>query len=184
MSKRAGTFITLRDLLDEVGRDAVRFTMLTRKSDAQMDFDIDQAVAQTRENPVFYVQYAHARCRSVLRAAGELMDTSAEALAKVPLDSLTNEAELNLIRRLASWPRMVESAAQAREPHRIAFFLYDLAADFHMLWNRGRDDAALRFLQADHKDETAARVALVCATALVIRSGLAVMGVTPVEEMR
>jgi arginyl-tRNA synthetase len=167
-----------------VGRDAVRFTMLMRKSDAQMDFDIDQAVAQTRENPVFYVQYAHARCRSVLRAAGESIDTSPHALAGARLDSLTHEAETNLIRRLASWPRMVETAAQAREPHRIAFFLYDLAADFHMLWNRGRDDAALRFLQAGQDDETAARVALVAATAMVIRSGLAVMGVEPVEEMR
>jgi arginyl-tRNA synthetase len=184
MSKRAGTFITLRDLLDEVGRDAVRFTMLTRKSDAQMDFDIDQAVAQTRENPVFYVQYAHARCRSVLRAAGETMDTSPAALATAALDSLDDPADLALIRRIAAWPRLVEQAAQAREPHRIAFFLYDLAADFHMLWNRGRDDAALRFLQADQPAETAARVALVAATAMVIRSGLAVMGVTPVEEMR
>ncbi len=184
MSKRAGTFITLRDLLDEVGRDAVRFTMLTRKSDAQMDFDIDTAVAQTRENPVFYVQYAHARCRSVLRAAAETMDTSTAALASAALDSLADPAEMALIRRLAAWPRLVEQAAQAREPHRIAFFLYDLAGDFHMLWNRGRDDAALRFLQADHHDETAARVALVAATATVIRSGLAVMGVTPVDELR
>ena len=143
MSKRAGTFITLRDLLDEVGPDAVRFTMLTRKSDAQMEFDIDQAVAQTRENPVFYVQYAHARCRSVLRAAAELLGAAAvapEALAGVALGSLDNEAELALLRRLGAWPRTVEAAAAAREPHRIAFFLYDLAADFHMLWNRGRDD--------------------------------------------
>ena len=187
MSKRAGTFITLRDLLDEVGRDAVRFTMLTRKSDAQMEFDIAQAVAQTRENPVFYVQYAHARCRSVLRAAADMFGAetiSASALQTTSLDSLGHEAELTLIRRLAGWPRVLESAALAREPHRIAFFLYDLAADFHMLWNRGRDDAALRFLQADHKVETLAKVALVEATAIVIRSGLAVMGVTPVEEMR
>jgi arginyl-tRNA synthetase len=184
MSKRAGTFITLRDLLEEVGRDAVRFTMLTRKSDAQMDFDIDAAIAQTRENPVFYVQYAHARCRSVLRAAALQTDTSPEALASAPLDSLGDPAEMALIRRLAAWPRMVEAAALAREPHRIAFFLYDLAGDFHMLWNRGRDDAALRFLQADRPCETAAKIALVAATAAVIRSGLAVMGVTPVEEMR
>ncbi|MCW3475747.1 arginine--tRNA ligase [Limobrevibacterium gyesilva] len=187
MSKRAGTFITLRDLLDEVGRDAVRFTMLTRKSDAQMEFDIAAAVAQTRENPVFYVQYAHARCRSVLRAAAEMFGADAvsdSALADVRLASLENEAELAVIRRLLSWPRMVEAAALAREPHRIAFFLYDLAADFHMLWNRGRDDAALRFLQPENRDETLARVALVAATAVVIRSGLAVMGVTPVEEMR
>jgi len=187
MSKRAGTFITLRDLLDEVGRDAVRFTMLTRKSDAQMEFDIAQAVAQTRENPVFYVQYAHARCRSVLRAAAEMLGAEAmapEALQGVALESLSHEAELTLIKRLASWPRTVEGAAQAREPHRIAFFLYDLAADFHMLWNRGRDDAALRFLQPEQRAETLARVALVAATATVIRSGLAVMGVAPVEEMR
>jgi arginyl-tRNA synthetase len=187
MSKRAGTFITLRDLLDEVGPDAVRFTMLTRKSDAQMEFDIDQAVAQTRENPVFYVQYAHARCRSVLRAAVEMLGAAAVApdvLAQARLDSLANEAELGLLRRLGSWPRTVESAAAAREPHRIAFFLYDLAADFHMLWNRGRDDAALRFLQSDRPEETLARLALVAATAMTIRSGLQVMGVTPVEEMR
>ncbi len=187
MSKRAGTYITLRDLLDEVGRDAVRFTMLTRKSDAQMEFDIAAAVAQTRDNPVFYVQYAHARCRSVLRAAAEQFGaerTTDAALAETPLDSLENDAELALIRRLLSWPRTVEGAAMAREPHRIAFFLYDLAGDFHMLWNRGRDDAALRFLQADRPAESLARVALVAATAVVIRSGLAVMGVTPVEEMR
>jgi arginyl-tRNA synthetase len=187
MSKRAGTYVTLRDLLDEVGKDAVRFTMLTRKADAQMEFDLDQAVAQTRDNPVFYVQYAHARCRSVLRAAagmlGDARVTDA-ALADVPLDGLQAEPELTLIRRLAQWPRAVEAAAQAREPHRIAFFLYDLAADFHMLWNRGKDDATLRFLKADQPVETLASLALVAATAVVIRSGLTVMGVEPVEEMR
>ena len=187
MSKRAGTFITLRDLLDEVGPDAVRFTMLTRKSDAQMEFDINQAVAQTRENPVFYVQYAHARCRSVLRAAEEMFGagtTGGGLLAQAALESLEDEAELALIKRIASWPRAVEGAALAREPHRIAFFLYDLASDFHMLWNRGREDAALRFLRADHVAESRAKVALVAATAMVLRSGLAVMGVSPVEEMR
>ncbi len=187
MSKRAGTYVTMRDLLDEVGKDAVRFTMLTRKSDAQMEFDLDQAVAQTRDNPVFYVQYAHARCRSVLRAAAEMFgpsDVTDASLADTPLESLAAEAELSLIRRLAQWPRTVEAASQAREPHRIAFFLYDLAADFHMLWNRGKDDATLRFLQTDRPAETLARLALVAATAVTIRSGLAVMGVTPVEEMR
>jgi arginyl-tRNA synthetase len=187
MSKRAGSFVTLRDLLDEVGKDAVRFTMLTRKADAQMEFDLDQAVAQTRDNPVFYVQYAHARCRSVLRAAAEMFGGEAvedEALAGVYLDGLSAEAEMALIRRLAQWPRTVTAASQAREPHRIAFFLYDLAGDFHMLWNRGKDDATLRFLQTDRPVETLARLALVAATAVVIRSGLAVMGVTPVEEMR
>jgi len=187
MSKRAGTYVTLADLIDEVGRSAVRFTMLTRKSDAQMDFDLDAVVAQTRENPVFYVQYAHARCRSVLRAATEAYGAAAvepSALAQAPLDSLLDDAELALIRRLASWPRTVDSAAFAQEAHRIAYFLYDLAGDFHMLWNRGRDDSTLRFLQADRRDETMARVALVAATATVIRSGLAVVGVEPVEEMR
>ena len=187
MSKRAGTYVTLRDLLDEVGKDAVRFTMLMRKADAQMEFDLDQVLAQTRDNPVFYVQYAHARCRSVLRAAAEMFapdQVTNEALAGVPLDSLAAAEELALMRRLATWPRTVEAAAQAREPHRIAFFLYDLAGDFHMLWNRGKDTATLRFLQADRPAETRARLALVAATAVTVRSGLAVMGVTPVEEMR
>ncbi len=187
MSKRAGNFETLRDLIEEVGRDAVRFTMLTRKSDAQMEFDLDAVVAQTRENPVFYVQYAHARCRSVLRLAAESYGAEAvqpDALAAVPLDSLDAEPELTVLKRLAAWPRLVEGAAQAGEPHRVAFFLYDLAADFHMLWNRGKDDAALRFLQADRPVETRARLALVAAVAATIRSGLAVLGVEPVEEMR
>jgi arginyl-tRNA synthetase len=177
MSKRAGTFVELKDLIDEVGADAVRFIMLMRKSDAQMEFDLNAAVAQTRDNPVFYVQYAHARCRSVLRAAGAV-DAGAD------LSSLTAPEELALIRRLIAWPRMVESAAEAREPHRIAFYLYELAGDFHALWNAGRDDAALRFLQENNPVETKARVALVAATATVIRSGLAVLGVKPVEEMR
>ena len=184
MSKRAGTYVTLADLIEEVGRDAVRFTMLTRKSDAQMEFDLDAVVAQTRENPVFYVQYAHARCRSVLRTAGASHDVTPGALAGASLDSLGDPAELALVRRLASWPRTVEGAALAQEPHRIAFFLYDLASDFHMLWNRGRDDATLRFLQAERPVETVARLALVEATATVIRSGLVVLGVVPVEEMR
>ncbi|HET6184072.1 MAG TPA: arginine--tRNA ligase [Acetobacteraceae bacterium] len=186
MSKRAGSYITLRDLIDEVGRDAVRFTMLTRKADAQMEFDLDAVLAQTRDNPVFYVQYAHARCRSVLRAAAEMFGAASTdaALADVPLDPLTAEPELAVIRRLAHWPRTVAAAAQVREPHRIAFYLYDLAADFHMLWSRGKDDSTLRFLQQADREGSLARLALVAATAAVIRSGLAVMGVAPVEEMR
>lgn len=187
MSKRAGTYISLSDLIEEVGPDAVRFTMLMRKSDAQMEFDLDQVLLQSRENPVFYVQYAHARCRSVLRAAAEALGTNVvteDALAQIELSPLAAVEELALIRRLAGWPRIVEAAAQAREPHRIAFALYDLAGDFHALWNRGRDEASLRFLQEGDPVGTKARLALVAATAIVIRSGLRVMGVRPVEEMR
>ena len=187
MSKRAGNFVTMRDLIDEVGRDAVRFTMLTRKADAQMEFDLDAVVAQTRDNPVFYVQYAHARCRSVLRAAAEMFrpdQVGDAALSDAPLGRLQAEAELAVVRRLAAWPRTVDSAARAGEPHRIAFYLYDLAGDFHMLWNRGKDDSTLRFLQPDEPAGSFARLALVAAVAVVIRSGLAVMGVAPVEEMR
>jgi arginyl-tRNA synthetase len=187
MSKRAGTYVELRDLIDAVGADVVRFIMLMRKSDAQMDFDLNAAVAQTRENPVFYVQYAHARCRSVLRAAASmdgLGDVDDASLAQADLASLTAPEELALIRRLAAWPRQVEAAAIAREPHRIGFFVYDVASDFHALWNKGRDDTSLRFIRSDQRAETRARLALVAATALVIRSALAVMGVTPVEEMR
>ena len=187
MSKRAGSYITLADLIEEVGRDAVRFTMLTRKADAQMEFDLDQAVAQTRDNPVFYVQYAHARCRSVLRAAAEMLGAEAvaePALAEIPLESLGTEPELAVMRRLIAFPRTVEAAAEAREPHRIAFFLYDLAGDFHILWNKGREDQSFRFLNAGRPAETHARVALVAATAAVIRAGLNILGVTPVEEMR
>ena len=181
MSKRAGSYVTLADLIDEVGRDAVRFTMLTRRADAQMEFDLDRVIEQSRDNPVFYVQYAHARIRSVLRAGG---DPPLADLANVPLDTLVDPAETGLIRRLATWPRVVEAAAQAREPHRVAFFLNDLSGDFHLLWNRGREDSTLRFIRADEPVATQARLALVAATGAVLRSGLRVMGVTPVEELR
>ncbi|MGQ9371815.1 arginine--tRNA ligase [Azospirillum sp. A39] len=187
MSKRAGTFVTLRDVIDAVGRDIVRFIMLTRRNDQTLDFDYDKVKEQSKDNPVFYVQYAHARCRSVLRHAAEALpgrDLSPAALAAADLSGLGDEAELALVKRMALWPRLVESAAEAHEPHRIAFYLYDLASDFHALWNKGRDDAALRFLLADDEPLTLARLAMISAVATVIASGLAVMGVEPVEEMR
>jgi arginyl-tRNA synthetase len=155
--------------------------MLTRKSDAQMEFDIDAVQAQSKDNPVFYVQYAHARCRSVLRHAG---DPAPESLAGAALESLTDEAEMALIRQLLAWPRVAESAALMREAHRVPYYLMEVAALFHALWNKGRDEAALRFIQEADVAGTEARLALVAATATVIGSGLAVLGVTPAEEMR
>jgi arginyl-tRNA synthetase len=187
MSKRAGTFVTLREVVEEVGKDVVRFIMLTRKNDAPLDFDLAKVTEQSRDNPVFYVQYAHARCSSVLRhAAAELpdIDLAPAALAAAPLDRLSDPAEMALIREMASFPRVVEIAAEAHEPHRIAFYLYDLASSFHVLWNKGKDEASLRFLLPDDPALTRARLALVKAVATVVAAGLAIIGVTPVEEMR
>ncbi len=187
MSKRAGNFVTLADLLDKVGPGVIRFIMLTRKNDAPLDFDLVKVREQSRDNPVFYVQYAHARCHSVLRLAAEAFpdaDLATDALAAIPLDSLTDSDELALIKVLAVWPRTVAGAAMAHEPHRLAFYLQDVAAAFHGLWTKGKEDAALRFLVPEDKDLTMARLALVRAVASVIASGLLVMGVAPVEEMR
>jgi arginyl-tRNA synthetase len=187
MSKRGGTFITLREVVEEVGKDVVRFIMLTRKNDAPLDFDLAKAIEQSRDNPVFYVQYAHARCHSVLRLAHETfpsLELTPESLSEAHLELLADPHELQVLKLLAAWPRMVESAAEAHEPHRLAFFLYDVAAAFHGLWNRGKDEAALRFLVADDEPLSRARLALVRAVALVIASGLGIFGVTPVEEMR
>ncbi|HEY6980817.1 arginine--tRNA ligase [Reyranella sp.] len=183
MSKRAGTFVTLRDLLDEVGPDVVRFTMLTRKNDAPFDFDLAKATEQSRENPVWYVQYGHARSRSVMRQASAA-GISVAGLDSVPLDRLGDAGELALVRLIAQWPRQVEAAAAAHEPHRIAFYLYDLAAAFHAHWNRGRDEPALRFVVESDPELSRARLALVQAVGIVIGSGLKIFGVTPVEEMR
>ncbi len=187
MSKRAGTFVTLRDLVDAVGRDVVRFIMLTRKNDAHLDFDLDKVLEQSRDNPVFYVQYAHARAHSVLRHAEAMwpeVETTGAALAGGPLARLTDPAELALIKALAGWPRLVESAADAHEPHRVAFYLYDLAAAFHGLWNKGKDEARLRFLLEDDRELSLARLGLVRALASVIASGLSIFGVEPRKEMR
>ncbi|MGC6534800.1 MAG: arginine--tRNA ligase [Parvibaculales bacterium] len=188
MSKRAGSFITLREVVDEVGKDAVRFMMLTRKNDAPLDFDFDVVKDKSRDNPVFYVQYAHARICSVLRNAKQAGFTEAEladgALASVDVSSLQDPAELGLIRNLANYPRMLASAAEAREPHRVAFYLMDLAAEFHALWNLGKERLDLRFIQEDDRDGSLARLALIRAAATVLASGLGVIGVTPEDEMR
>jgi arginyl-tRNA synthetase len=186
MSKRAGTFVTLREVVDEVGKDVFRFIMLTRKNDQTLEFDFAKVTEQSKDNPVFYVQYAHARAASVMRHAAELFPDAQltnDALVAAPLDRLADPHELALIRLLAGWPRTIESAAEAHEPHRIAFFLQEVAAEFHLLWTKGKDDATLRFLVAADPDLTRARLALVRAVALVIASGLAVFGVEPVEEM-
>ena len=187
MSKRSGNFVTLRDLIDEVGRDVVRFIMLTRKSDTQMEFDLQKVLEQSRDNPVFYVQYAHARCHSVLRNALEALsvpDIAALDLKDVTFARLDDPAELEIIRTMVNWPRVVEGAAHAREPHRIAYYLNELATQFHGLWNKGKDDASLRFIIADDKELTRARLALIQSVAFVIASGLDVFGVDPVEELR
>ncbi|WP_193170840.1 arginine--tRNA ligase [Nisaea nitritireducens] len=187
MSKRAGTFVTLRDVIDSVGKDVLRFIMLTRRNDQTMDFDFKKVTEQSRENPVFYVQYAHARCHSVLRHAAEALDgadLSTNGLAPVVLDGLTDPAELGLMKLLLGWPRTVEGAAEAHEPHRIAFYLGEVAAGFHGLWNKGKEDTTLRFLVDDDRELTMARLALVRATQTVIASGLSVIGVEPVEELR
>jgi arginyl-tRNA synthetase len=186
MSKRAGTFVTLREVVDEVGKDVFRFMMLTRRNDQALDFDFAKVTEQSKDNPVFYVQYAHARAASVMRHAAEAFspdEVTDAALADAALGRLIDPAELALIRQLAGWPRLVESAAEAHEPHRIAFYLQEVAAQFHMLWNKGRDEATLRFILASDPALTRARLALVRGVAIVVASGLAVIGVEPVEEM-
>jgi len=180
MSKRAGNYVTLRDVVDEVGSDVVRFMMLYRKADAPLDFDFAKVTEQSKDNPVFYVQYAHARCYSVLRQAGEAY---AGAQSEADLEYLADGGELALIRKMAEYPRLVEMAALAREPHRLAFYLYDLAAAFHAHWNCGNEDVSLRFIQSDNKKLTSARLALVRAVVSVIANGLALMGVSAPEEM-
>ncbi|WP_375263362.1 arginine--tRNA ligase [Palleronia sp.] len=177
MSKRAGTFVTLRDVVDRVGPDVVRFLMLTRKNDAPLDFDFAKAVEESRENPVWYVQYTHARIRSVMRKA--------DAMGVAPgAPRLTDPAEVAVAQKLAEWPRLVEIAATGHEPHRIAFYLGELAQVFNSLWNKGDDDHSLRFLQDSDPEATAGKISLPLAVSVVIAAGLGILGVTPVEEMR
>lgn len=187
MSKRAGDFVTLRDVVDEVGRDAVRFMMLYRKNDAELEFDLAKVIEQSKDNPVFYVQYAHARCASIFRQAAQAfpdIDASDAALAEADLSVLADSSERQILRQIASWPRLIESAAIAREPHRIAFFLEELAAAFHGLWNKGKDQPALRFVNPDDRYSTLARLGLVRGVMVVLAGGLALLGVGAPEEMR
>jgi arginyl-tRNA synthetase len=189
MSKRAGDLVSLREVIDEVGRDAVRFMMLYRNNDAVLDFDLQKVIEQSRDNPIFYVQYAHARCRSVLRNAGELMPQHLAgreegSLAAAPLECLDDGGELALIKQLALYPRLVEAAAISHEPHRIAYYLYELASEFHAHWNRGKDAPHLRFIIQNDPQMTLARLALVQGVVTVLASGLGLLGVEAPEEMR
>lgn len=185
MSKRAGTFVTLRDVVEQAGADVTRFVMLTRKNDAALDFDFDKVLEQSKDNPVFYVQYAHARVCSVLRRATEAGIACDDAtLGAADLSLLDHPAELELIRKIAEWPRLVDIAARGHEPHRVAFYLYELASDLHGHWNRGNDDTSLRFVQEGEVETSQAKIALARSVAVVISAGLAILGVTPVEEMR
>jgi arginyl-tRNA synthetase len=181
MSKRAGTFVTLRDVVDQVGPGATRFHMLTRKNDAPLDFDFDKVLEQSKDNPVFYVQYANARVHSVLRKAGEAgLDLSGTP----DLTQVSHPSEIAVAKKLAEWPRLIELAARTNEPHRVAFYLYDLASEFHALWNKGNDLPELRFVQEGKDATSSAKIALARAVSVVICAGLSILGVEPVEEMR
>ncbi|WP_170410167.1 arginine--tRNA ligase [Ruegeria arenilitoris] len=185
MSKRAGNFVTLRDVVDQVGPDVTRFVMLTRKNDAPLDFDFDKVLEQSRENPVFYVQYAHARVMSVLRRAAEAGIVADDVtLAGSDLSKNDHVSELTVAKKLAEWPRLVEIAARTNEPHRVAFYLYELAGDFHALWNKGNDETQLRFIQDGDVATSQSKIALARAVSVVISAGLGILGVTPAQEMR
>jgi len=192
MSKRSGDFVTLREVVDEVGKDAVRFMMLYRKNDAVLDFDLAKVIEQSRDNPVFYVQYGHARAYSIFRNAREIVpelpvdDTArAKFLLNAPLERLSDAGELALMKKIAEFPRLVEAAAAAHEPHRIAFYLYELASEFHAHWTRGgKESPHLRFIIQSDPTLTVARLALVQGVATVLASGLALLGVGAPEEMR
>jgi arginyl-tRNA synthetase len=191
MSKRSGDFVTLREVVDEVGRSAVRFDMLYRKNDAVLDFDLAKVIEASRDNPVFYVQYGHARAQSVFRnARAEMPDLAETAAARVAkfreanFAKLNDEGELSLLRKLALYPRMIEAAAAAHEPHRVAFYLYELASEFHAQWTRGKDLPHLRFIIQNDPETTMARLALVQGIVTILASGLALLGVEAPDEMR
>jgi len=191
MSKRSGDFVTLREVVDEVGKDAVRFMMLYRKNDAVLDFDLAKVIEQSRENPVFYVQYGHARAHSIFRNAREEVpelprDPAARAtfLGTAAVELLDDPAELALMKKIAAWPRLIEAAAASHEPHRVAFYLYELASEFHAQWTRGKDSPHLRFIIQSDPSLTVARLALVQGVVTVLSSGLALLGVGAPEEMR
>jgi len=185
MSKRAGTFVTLRDVVDQVGADVTRFVMLTRKNDAQLDFDLAKVLEQSRDNPVFYVQYAHARIQSVLRKAAEAgLVVDAASLAQADLGDIAHPSELAVVKKLGEWPRLLNLAARNHEPHRVAFYLYELASEFHALWNKGKDIPELRFLQESNPQRSLGKMALISAVSIVISNGLGILGVTPMDEMR
>ena len=185
MSKRAGTFVTLRDVVEEAGADVTRFIMLTRKNDVALDFDFAKVLEQSKDNPVFYVQYANARINSVMRKAREAgIACDDTTLSTLDLSGMTHEAEIALAKKIAEWPRLIEIAARGNEPHRVAFYLYELASELHGLWNRGNDDPSLRFFQTGNAATSAAKIALARAAGVVIGCGLGILGVTPVEEMR
>jgi arginyl-tRNA synthetase len=187
MSKRSGDFVTLREVVEEVGRDSVRFMMLYRKSSEPLDFDFAKVTEQSKDNPVFYVQYAHARCMSILRQAHEVypdLDLTKIDLAGAVMGQIEDPTELQLVAKLAEYPRMIEAAAQSQEPHRLAFYLHDLASSLHAHWNKGKDSPELRFVNDKHRELTIARLGLVHAVASVLKSGLAITGTEAPEEMR
>ncbi len=185
MSKRAGTYVLLSDVVARAGKDVTRFVMLTRKNDAPLDFDFDLVLEQSKDNPVYYVQYAHARICSVLGRAGAAgLDVSDTALLAADLDEIAHPAEMDLIRKLAEWPRLLELAARHHEPHRVAFYLYELASEFHALWNKGNEVPELRFLQESNPQRSGGKIALISAVCVVISAGLGILGVTPMKEMR
>lgn len=183
MSKRSGVFIPVQDVIEKVGRDAYRFMMVSRKNEAHLDFDFEKVMDQSKDNPIFYIQYAHARCHSVMRMAQEVFPQWEKVPAEF-LESLTDPDELRLIHLLAGWPRQIEVAALAREPHRLCYTLYDIAQQFHMLWNKGKDNALLRFILPQDPKTTRARLTLLQGVVAVITSGLLIIGVTPLKEMR